>query len=569
MKNCFVIIFVLIVNTLAAQTELPANYYTPPMDYPLELSGSFSELRSVNFHAGIDVRVIGRSHRRVYSVGDGYVSRIVVSPTGYGRAIYINHPEGYTSVYAHFDSYNSKISKIVKDIQYEKKSFSIDVNFPKDSIVVKRGEVIGIAGNTGFSFGAHLHFEMRKTENNEIIDPLLFGFKVVDNRAPGFRELKIYAHGESTINNSNRDLIVRTQRRAGADYSIAVTPQVKGAVSFGFEINDKQNSTNPNRLGLKYKKVYVNDELFTHIEFDRLEFSTVRHQLAYIDFAERSKSKKRFQRTWKMPGNESPIYKFTKDNGILYIDEAIHYNILCEIEDIGGNKSTLKFRLRGDVDSLFTVTELQCDSLSRKLQFDMFNVIEGNNFTANIPSSSLFSDVCVKIEELENRFSTFSDLIRIESAEALKDFYELRVNIKNAEDTLKKLQIAIINDKREISAFSTLREGLELKAQIRSFGDFLVISDTVGPVIRAVNIPATGNVKINKELSFTIKDETCGIGSYDGYINGNWVLFEYDLKSDRLFYEIDEKLPTGSSILRLVVSDRCGNESVYEKEIFR
>jgi hypothetical protein len=551
---------------LFSQFTYPTDVFREPMNPPIELSGSYSELRSINFHSGIDIRVINRPHREVYSVGSGYISRIRVEPSGFGNALYITHPEGFVSVYAHLDFFTKDIEQLIKKIQYNRQVFAVDVQLPEDSITVKKGELIGIAGNTGYSFGPHLHFEMRDAFTEETIDPLLFGFNITDNSPPQFLELKLYAHGTSLINDQNKDAIFKTTLQKNSKYTIPSVPNVSGAISFGFDVNDRQNSSNPNRLGLKSLRLFADDSLMLHLAFERLDFAVVRHQLAYIDFPERERSKRRFQRSWKKPGNNLPHYRFIRDDGVFYISENKHVQMRCVIEDISGNTAELVFSINGIADQTHRF-DVECDDNATLLRWDTLNIWSGNASTIIMEKGVLFSDECVFITENVIPEHDYAQRLDIISEEALRDFYTIRI----MQETIPEhgMTIARIGNKGSYEGIPTTYTDGWFEGRTRSFGSFVLVRDTTPPDIKPVGIPTNGNVSGSKRISFKVTDDICGIDTYNAYINDQWVLLEYDLKNDDMFYIIDENMPKGTSVFKIVVTDSCGNESEWEQRITR
>jgi len=537
-----------------------------PMDLPIELSGSFSELRSVSFHSGIDIRVINRPNRKVYAIGNGYISRIKVEPGGYGNALYITHPEGYVSVYAHLDFFTKDIAELIKSIQYKNKKFHNDVYFPKDSLIVKKGDIIGIAGNTGYSFGAHLHFEIRDAVTEEPIDPLLFGFRVKDISPPVFNELKLYSHGNSMINHKNNDLILKTTRQSTGKYTISSVPEVSGAISFGFEITDKQNQSNPNRLGLKSIKVFADDSLFAEIRFEKLNFTTVRHQLAFIDYPEREKSKKRFQRTWKKPGNESEIYYFLQNDGILLTNESRLYNIRCMIEDIGGNKAELSFTIKGKPFSDYN-PEKQCSSNETLIKHNTEKVWDGISTQVIFHKNTLFSDECISIAESRNIYSLPS--IQVLCNEVISKPFSIRFKCDTVPLDFKKMVIARVGLKESLNGITTTFSDGWFEGESRNFGDFVLTLDTIPPLIQPLNIPSNGDISATKRLRFKVTDDISGIYSYNAFIDDQWVLLEYSLKDDEMFYIVDERMPTSQCRFKIVVYDQCNNVSIKEFDLKR
>lgn len=561
------ILFILVSKISLSQNAYPQNIFRAPMNPPLELSGTFAELRQVNFHSGIDIRVAGRTEKNVYAIGNGYISRIKVEPGGYGKAIYITHPQGYVSVYAHLDQFNKPISALVKSIQYSLQSFSIDIDFPKDSLRVIQGEIIGIAGNTGYSFGPHLHFEIRDAATEEIIDPLLFGLQISDNIPPEFRNLKIYVHGHSTINNENQNKVYKTILLQNKKYSISEIPFISGAVSFGFEISDKQNISNPNNLGLKKLTVYIDDSLFLDISFDKLSFSVTRHQLAYIDLYETRTNKRYFHRTWKKPGNTLPIYQYIRNEGIFTIEENKEYTVRCIALDAAGNKSELSFKMSGinkNVD-----TEQVCVSDNVLFQRDTLNIWEGRFSKIIFPNGSLFTDECFKINEIESVTSNISPLLSVNNENAPADFYRIAIQPYMEPDYIEKITIAQLKENGQKVGIKTQFTGQFFVAETRSFGNFTLVIDTIPPKITPKNISKEENISKLKVVRFGVTDNICGIKNFNAFINNQWVLLEYDLKSDEMLLIIDENTPSGKFELKIVVTDECGNTAEWEKKLFR
>ncbi len=555
--------------TLQAQITPYPQIYSAPMDLPIELSGSFSELRGDHFHTGIDIRVIHRPHRKVYSIGDGWVSRIKVEPAGYGNALYITHPEGYVSVYAHLDSFKVDHAMLVKQIQYARQSFFIDVSFPKDTLPVKRGEVIGIAGNSGYSFGAHLHFEIRDEVSEEPIDPLLFGITVEDVVVPEFRNLKIYPHGSSTVNGKSNDVIYKVAKQSSGKYSLAVIPVVSGAVSFGFEVNDKQNYSNPNRLGLKTLTVWVDDSLFLDIRFERLNFDVVKHQLAFIDYPERERSSRRFQRTWKRPGNHLPIYHFIRDDGILYLSENRNYRIKCVITDIANHKAELLFSLKSipQTDHDFS---LHCMDGWMLFKRDSLNLWKGKYTEVLIDSAAMFSDLCFRISEYVSPLSVYAPAIDVVCDDAAPGFFRIRFSTDSiTTDADDKMVIAKIGENNELSGISTSYTEKYWEGKTRNFGTFVLVMDTIPPEIKPLWLPTTGTVSALSQINFKVTDDVSGIATYNAWINGEWVLLEYCLKDDLMFYTIDERMPMGESEFKVVITDKAGNSSEWKQTLTR
>ena len=319
--------FLSIVITL---TLLPiinlAQNYTSPLDFKLLLSGTFGELRSNHFHAGIDIKTEGVEGQNVRSIADGYISRIKVSTWGYGKVLYINHPKtGHTSVYAHLNSFNETISKLIKKEHYKRESFEIDMYLKKNKIIVKQGEIIGLSGNTGGSNGAHLHFEIRETSNSRPINPLQYKFKVTDNISPIIKKIKLYAMDTTLINGYNSNKIYDVKKENGK-YVLNENITVSGNFALGVFTYDQANGSY-NKNGVYNIKLYVDNEIYYNFQVDELDFNTTRFINAHIDYCEKIENQIKFHRCYKLPYNKLNNYNNLKNNGIIQFNDSTIHNI--------------------------------------------------------------------------------------------------------------------------------------------------------------------------------------------------------------------------------------------------
>ena len=215
--------------------------FAKPVDFPITLSGSFAELRSNHFHAGIDIKTYGQIGKKVFAIEDGFIARIKVAGGGYGHALYIQHPNGYTSVYAHLEGFNQEISAFVKEEQYIKQSFEVNLFPDREKFKVKKGQLIAFTGNTGGSNGPHLHFEIRKTKNQHPVNPLFFDFGVKDNTNPRINSIAIYPlDNQALVNGKNQKLILPAQKVDNERYTIEFSDSLRlaGDIGFGIETFD-------------------------------------------------------------------------------------------------------------------------------------------------------------------------------------------------------------------------------------------------------------------------------------------------------------------------------------------
>ena len=327
--------------------------YTSPLDVNLILSGTFGELRSNHFHAGIDLKTKGVEGLNVYSIADGYISRVKVSSYGYGKVIYINHYDGNTSVYAHLKEFSQKIDSIIKTEQYKNKKFEIDYYMQKDVIKVKQNEIIGKSGNSGSSAGAHLHFEIRDSKTQKPINPLYFNFKIKDEIKPDIKKLKIY-----NFNNTNKHQTFDIIKREKNNYSYNDTLYTDGDFGIGISTYDKSNYAY-NKNGVYSIKLYVDEKLTFHFIADTLDFITTRFINAHIDYKEKIQNKIKFHRLFKLPNNKLKNYKTNINNGIISLNDTNIHDVKIHVEDYNKNLSEIKFKVKNSLQKIDQTNALE------------------------------------------------------------------------------------------------------------------------------------------------------------------------------------------------------------------
>jgi len=288
-----------------SQLKLDTLGWIPPVDIPIYLSGNFAELRTGHFHAGIDIKTQGQEGFKIYAVQDGYISRIKVSSGGYGKAIYINHPDGYTSVYAHLKEYNIQLDKYVRAKQYENKSYNINIFPEKGELTVNQGDIIGLSGNSGSSAGPHLHFEIRDTKSSRPINGLFLGYDIKDNIPPRMDYLYVYPQNEqSTINGKNSNHYYSLKKDNG-NFVLRQgdTLNADGNIGFGLKVNDFLNGS-ANRCGIYQLKAYTNNTLFFHEKFDGVSFAETRYINSLMDYKVNKERKRKLHKLFIEPNNK-------------------------------------------------------------------------------------------------------------------------------------------------------------------------------------------------------------------------------------------------------------------------
>ena len=563
----------IITLTAGAQNNYPKNDFIPPVDFNMALSGTFGELRSNHFHSGIDIKTWGVQGKPLYAVADGFVSRMKISPGGFGKAIYIEHPNGYTSVYAHCLNFTDSIDVYVKDEQYKQESFGVNIFPGKEIFPVKQGEVIAHSGNTGSSMGPHLHFEIRETNGQIPVNPLLFELPVKDFIRPKIKRLIIYPYGDFSLIEGKSHPIELSLAGWGPDYKLKEpdTLEVSGKVYFGIETYDELNDAK-NKNGVYSIEVIIDSTLIYSHQMEKFPFTESKYINSLIDYSYYSQHKKRIQKTYIEPGNNLSVYANTSNNGIVeLIDDKIH-TITYIVKDASGNESTLMFQLKSSPPTFREVFENgNHENHDIIFGYDRENIFETANLKLIVPKGALYDTLQFRfLEQISEKFE-YSKIYSIHNkSKPLHKACKLMIKPENIEEKYHdKYLIAVLDEKNDkLYAAGGKWENEFLVAWVSSFGNYVVSIDTIPPEIYPVNIYPGKNLEGQNNIKIKIKDDFAGIKDYRATINGKWILMEWDPKNNLLIYKIDERAKKGESLFKLVVTDGRGNESVYEALIF-
>lgn len=568
----FLVLIMIPLASLKAQIAIPKEYFSSPLNIGLTVTGSFSEIRPNHFHSGIDFNVLKKEGLPVFAVADGVISRIRVSPFGFGNALYIDHPNGFTSVYAHLKSYNDTITEYVHVNQYTLKSFDVDL-FPKNKkeiICIKKGDLIGYAGNSGSSGGAHLHFELRNTQTENIINPLLFGFNVPDNFPPYFDFIKIYPEDDNSfigsVTNATRFNVKKTGSR---DYRLSSkdTLSLWGKLSVGVQAFDfHQNQRDHN--GFYSMKMFVDRSGFFSMVCDSFSFDESRYVNASIDFAANYNSDNRIVKSKKLPGNQLSFFTSNAENGVLtFTDEKIH-EVVVAVSDLAGNTINLRFWVKSQKPGGFVKVPFIPDVDSAILfRYDKTNRFETNELVVELPSGSLYEDLTFTYNRSPGSTGMYSAIHYLHNAEVpLQSRIKVAVKAKGLPQNMrtKALLVRVDRDGKRSPAGGSYENGY-VSASTNLFDGYAIVIDTIPPVIR----PWTENSKSKTSLKFTVSDNFSGINTYRGEVNGEWALVEWDPKNKLMIYRFDEVAQTGNNTFNLYLEDEKGNKSKYSTTFTR
>lgn len=526
-----------------------------PLDIPYSLSGTFGEPRNTHFHLGVDIKTQGKEGWEVKSIGSGYISRIRVSLGGYGKTLYIDHPDQTTSVYAHLKKFAPKIEVYIKAMQYEKESYTLQQFPKKDEFSIAAGEVVGYSGNSGSSSGPHLHFEIRDTKTQKPLNPLHFNLPVKDTQRPRIQNLFLfYPKNNSVLTHSES---ISLQKSNDSTY---LTPLVKtsGKIGLGIQMFDRQDLSY-SKNGIYSAQVEVNGKTIVKYQFDQLNYSDSNKLFIIVDYPKFKKNRSKIQKMFFQNHKPLTFIKTISNEGLFNIDLGKSYQVKVRVADFSGNSSHIEMYVEGVKKKIPNKT-LDGELIEPRL--DYFFPL--NQKEVYLPKKTFLEKAILKIEEDENSLSISPNLFPFNNP------YEIRFNLKNI-DTVRKRQtfIAMRKEKKLYYLPTIIKDGKWI-TKIKDMGDFTLAIDSIAPKIYSSNFKPNQWLSKFKYMTIKVSDDFSGIKSYRGTINGQWVLFEFDPKRNSLTYDFsDKQFELAKHELLLEVEDNVGNKSVYETVFFR
>ncbi len=546
----------------------PKDFFAAPVSGPLRLSGTFGELRPDHFHSGIDIK--GGLGVSIYAAGDGEVYCIKMNPGGYGSVMYLRHPNGYTTLYAHLSGFSPELAKYIEEKQYAAQQFNVELYPEAGRFPVKKGQLIAKMGNTGHSFGPHLHFEIRETATDRSINPLLFGLQVLDNTPPRVHELKIYQIAENNQLAETRRvplLLKNTQYGVTGDTLKVKTKQVGLAIK-AYDHMDGVNNWN----GIYTLDLLVDDKPVYHFAVEKLDFSETRYINAHVDYEERVSRNSYFHRCFLLPGNGLSMYNQVLENGKINIAEKQTRKVNIVIKDVAGNTARTQFWVKLDT-ALVKASPRQYNYL---LPYNQPSIIQTSDVRISFPEKIFYEDCYLQYSVVPERSANVFSKVHIlnNTRIPVHSFYSMALKPIKLPDSLKhKAFVAYCNSNGRVTNYGgKWQPDGSLKADVRTLGEFCIKIDTVPPTITPERFtPVLSKVSA---ISFRINDNFGHAGStpgltYRAEIDGQWVLMDYDEKYDRITYRFTPRVAAGAHVFHLEVSDGMGNKRVWEKNFTR
>ena len=561
MKACTFLIL-LVVSFCNAQTPYPQDYFTSPLDITLVLSGTFAELRSNHFHSGLDMKTQGKEGFKTYAAAAGYVSRIKISRYGYGKAVYITHPNGYTTVYAHLQKFAPTIEAYVKKQQYLKELFEIEL-FPKaEDLKISAKEVIAYTGNTGGSGGPHLHFEIRDKQERPM-NPMLFGFDIKDTTKPLVYELYGYPLSEgSHINGETSRVKIRIIKLPNGHYK---TEQITafGEIGFGIISTDRQDFAS-NKNGLSFIKTTFNGRKSLEVDFKRFSFNETKHLNRYIDYGYFFETKKRIQKLFIESNNPLQLLKSHATQGMVSIINDTNSIYKIAVSDFKGNQSDLSIPIKGLKKELPKTKPIPLHL--QQIIASEETILEKGHISVQIYKDSFYEDVAINFEVTNDTLKLHKPIIPLQKS------MNINFDISQYKGTDKD-QLFIGSVSRygnKLYYTPTKKRGNTLTARTKYLGNYTLGIDDGNPEIKTINFKNGSWISDYRYLKIKISDEISGIKNYRATINDQWILMEYDTKTQTLTHDFNDEIITDTkNNLKIIVTDNVGNSSTFETTFYR
>ena len=552
--------FLLFYAIAVAQNNYPTAYFSPPLDIPMQLSGNFGELRPNHFHAGFDFKTNQKEGLNVYASADGYVSRIKISTVGYGKAIYITHPNGYTTVYGHLKYAVGAIQNKIIETQYKEQSYEVELYLKPDELPVKKGEIIAISGNTGGSEGPHLHFEFRDTKTEKIINPLFFGFdkQLTDTKKPVVSTLVVFPIDENTVvNQSQRPVNLSLSLQADGTF-LSEKVVANGKIGFGINTVDYDNvSYNVN--GVYKVQLIANGKTVFGYKFDEMVFDEARFVNYFIDYNRYKKTHVRIQKLFMKNNYAWSNINANVDNGVFTVAPNFTQINRIEVSDFNENKTVITIPIEYSDQKTIVVTDVK--NTPYMVKYNKDSNFEKENVSVYFPAGTFYEDFYLNFDVKQNLLYLHDDSVPVHS-----NFTISFVDTKSPSELKKKMFIASVYGKK-FNYIATKLDGNTFSCRTRTLGQFTLVKDVIAPKISMSKSIENKWITGQKSISLTISDELSGIKTYNGYLNGKWILFEYESKLKRLTHAfVDELLNEGKNNLKVVVTDNVGNSTIFETQ---
>ncbi|TMI95148.1 MAG: M23 family metallopeptidase [Bacteroidetes bacterium] len=533
--------------------KYPQGYFANPLKIPMSLSANFGELRPNHWHMGLDIRTEQKENLPVFASADGYVAHIGIRPQSFGKFIIINHPNGYSTLYAHLNEFYPALEKYVREKQTEKESWAIELDFTEKDFKIKKGNEIAKSGNTGGSQGPHLHFEIRETKTDRSLNPLLFGMPLEDNVAPTLLKLAMYDRSISTYEQTPK---IFSLKKADSGYVIPNMPILKTGfkkLSFAIQAVDKFTGSQ-NGNGIYTARILKDGERIAEFILDQIDYSESEYVNAQIDYRYFKAGKGYFQHISPLPGREESIYHLYNRDGLIHLDDVLPHTITIQVGDANENFSSTSFLVQ------FTDSDPTNKTVHNpnNLIAGIVNVIEKKDFEAFLPERCIYDTIPTVYNSTNTTLpNAVSDLHQLND-NSYPVHEEMTIRIKPTIQVKKEWRDKIVIQRNGGNAvLKPVWQGEWLSAKTGAFGSFIALVDLTPPQLNSIGKGDTVNLSPASRIVFTPTDNS-GIKNFRAELDGKWLMFTND-KGRNWIYKFDEQCPFGVHELKVRAEDIAGN----------
>ena len=562
----YVLLFFIFLNSVVVSSaqifsvkKYPKGYFTWPVQAKKSLVANFGELRPNHYHMGLDCKTDKKENVPVYAAADGYIAKVKIEPYGFGRCIYINHPNGLTTLYAHLNDFNPALEKYITGQQYQLKSWKVFLEIPPNLFPVTKGDFIASSGNTGGSQGPHVHFEIRDTKTDKVLNPSLFGLPIADNVAPDILRLAVYDRCISTYEQSPK---FYTLKKINGVYATSPALIITNTdkVSFGITAFDRYSASN-NRNGIYEAILYEDESPVIGFQLDSISYDETRYLNAHIDYKLKSSGGPYVQHLSRLGGYSNSIYKPVNGNGVIVIEDDSVHKIKIEVKDANGNTSFLKFDVQrgpGVAEKIKKETPPYFNTSFFHPGF--INLFENDNISFYLPEKALYDSIRFRYNEITP--AEGYPIYQLHNTTVPVQVY-FPIKIKALSPLPGKMVMHRFANYKDDYAKAEYENGW-YKASFREFGNFQLMVDTMPPKIVPIGVKEGMNAAKLYRLAFVITDNTEEIKNFTATLDGNWLRFSND-KGKTFIYNFDEQCKPGAHELKIVAEDQVGNvtEKVY------
>lgn len=554
MKSIFCLLACCFTGVVQAQLfpakNYPQDYFGWPVQAKQGLAANFGELRPNHYHMGLDCKTDQHENAPILAAADGYIAKVKIEPSGFGRAIYINHPNGLTTLYAHLNNFYPALEQYITEQQYALQSWKIFLDIPEGLLKVQKGQFIAYSGNTGGSQGPHLHFEIRDTKTDKVLNPLLFGFPVTDNIPPDILRLAIYDRHFSTYEQSPKFIPIK--KMGGVYQSVpAIIPVNTDRVSFAISAFDRYTGST-NRNGIYQAVIFDNDMAVCGFQLDSISYTETRYLNAHIDYKLRSSGGPFLQHLSRLPGYAPSVYRDFRGDGVIDLSDGLPHAIRVEVADTEGNTSEMRFRIKGQ-PSPPPKAKAQPGTVFHP---ELVNVFDNNRLCFYLPEYNIYDSFTFKLTETAT--ATGFPVFQLQGGQVpVQAKFPVWIRADKVRYPNKMVMHRWWGAKSNFAKAEPM--GNWYRASFRDFGNYQLLIDTIPP--RIVPVGFTNGMKVSqlKRIVFVVTDETEELENFSAILDGHqWLRFSND-KGRSFIYNMDEHCPPGEHTLNIHVEDAVGN----------